>query len=82
MTQLELSRRVLKLSQGALGRKLLYSKAVVSRLESGALPVKSVHPRLRHSLETFFNVPLEQLLAPVPPEKVAVMVGLDASRDR
>jgi hypothetical protein len=75
MTQLELSRRALELSQDALGRKILYSKAIVSRLESGVLPIESVHPRLRRALEVFFQTSLEELLKPVPPKRHLISTG-------
>jgi ribosome-binding protein aMBF1 (putative translation factor) len=68
MTHLEFQRRVQELSQGELARKLLYSKSVISFLETGRLVVQNVRPRLRDSLERFFNQPLERLLSPVDPE--------------
>jgi ribosome-binding protein aMBF1 (putative translation factor) len=65
MTNLEMERRQREMSQQELGRELLYSHSVVSRLERGTLTVNDVKPRLRAALERYFNSPLERLLSPV-----------------
>ncbi len=51
MTRLEYLRRVRGLSQEQLGRALIYSRSVVSRLEKERPSPQSLHPRLRHALE-------------------------------
>jgi len=65
MTNLELLRRTAGFSQETLANRLLYSTSIISRLETGALPLEQVHPRLRKTLEEHFNHPLEYLLSKV-----------------
>lgn len=70
MKVLELNRRTKGLSQAELAERILYSRSVISRLESGTLSPQDVHPRLRKALESYFNKPLEELLRPVEPASV------------
>jgi ribosome-binding protein aMBF1 (putative translation factor) len=65
MRILELQRRIRGLSQDQLGQHILYSRTVISRLETETLHPGDVHPRLRAALETFFGDPLERLLSSV-----------------
>lgn len=63
MTRLEFYRRAKGLSQEGLGNKILYSRSVISRLESENPASEDVHPRLRAALERFFGEKLETLLS-------------------
>ncbi len=65
MRQLEIQRRLRGLTQADLGERILYDGSNISRLESGALSIDRVSPRLRRDLEAFFKRPLEELLADV-----------------
>jgi ribosome-binding protein aMBF1 (putative translation factor) len=68
MTILERERRARGLSQTELADHLLYSAAIVSRLETGAISVDQTGRRLRHALETFFGLSLQELLSNVMPK--------------
>jgi len=65
MKMLEFARRTKGLSQADLAKKVLYSRSVISRLESCPVNPTEVHPRLRKALEAYFGRPLEDLLTEV-----------------
>jgi hypothetical protein len=65
MRILELQRRIRGLSQDQLGKHVLYSRTVISRLETEMVNPGDVHPRLRAALERFFGESLEKLLSSV-----------------
>lgn len=60
MTRMEYLRRVQGLSQTELGKRVLYSRSVLSKLEQKQLD--PVHPRLKRALEDYFRTSLECLL--------------------
>lgn len=80
MTNLEFQRRARELSQESLAKMILYSRSVISRLETQTLLSEDIHPRLRAALERFFGLPLEELLSSIEPKAQPTLPDRDAKR--
>jgi putative transcriptional regulator len=62
LTNLEFERRKRGLTQAQLGEAIMYSHAIISRMETGDYTCNS---RLALALEKFFGMPIDKLLGPV-----------------
>jgi len=77
MTTLEFLRRTRGLSQAELGKELLYSRQLIAQLEKGNRPPGTLHPRLRKTLEDYFDLPLTVLLSRADPSTVLPKESMD-----